>query len=467
MLHTNTCTLSQPFSLSFVPKIMVTVKNTCIVKPANETPNEIMYLSVCDQISAITHAPTIYTYPKPSLEQCPRDPVDILRDSMSKALSIFYPLAGRLVVNDTGRLEIHCNSAGARLTEVMSQKELSDYGDFCPTTELTSELVPLVDRSMPVHERPLLLAQLTRFKCGGLCLGLGISHVVVDGQAALFFVSEWARIARGEQPKNLPLLDRTILCPKGCLSKQKYEFPEYKQPPLLVGHKDNLEQRLKPSTVSLLKLTSVQVDKLKDEANQQVPPNHVGKRPFSRYEVVTSHIWRSVCWARRHVSEQPTLHRTPVNIRNHVDPPLSPFYFGNALLRAVTVSSSGELASEPLGYTASRIRSTMENITDEYVKASLVYLDGFEDLSQFQNFHTLGCTKAGFYGNPNVEVTSWIGLKLQDEGFGWGKNEYMGPGAVGFDGKFFIIPRDDGFTILVRLQSEYMDDFKKFFYDEI
>ncbi len=61
--------------------------------------------------------------------------------------------------------------------------KLDELGDFAPT-ETVQELVPKVDYSTPIENWPLLLVQLTRFRCGGICLGAAISHTVVDGQAA-------------------------------------------------------------------------------------------------------------------------------------------------------------------------------------------------------------------------------------------------------------------------------------------
>ena len=72
---------------------------------------------------------------------------------------------------------------GARLLEAYSDAKLDELGDFAPT-EMVQELVPKVDYSTPIENWPFLLVQLTRFRCGGICLREAISHTVVDGQAA-------------------------------------------------------------------------------------------------------------------------------------------------------------------------------------------------------------------------------------------------------------------------------------------
>lgn len=82
----------------------------------------------------------------------------------------------------------------------------------------------------------------------------------------------------------------------------------------------------------------------------------------------------------------------------------------------------------------------------------------------------MGSTQGAFLGNPNIAITSWIGLPLFGVDFGWGKEIYMGPGAIGHDGKSFILPsrdEDGSFDVPIRLQVEHMDAFKKYFYEHI
>ena len=175
---------------------------TYTVRPAKETPGGYRCLSDCDQVKPVNHIPIIYFYPpvNMSLESA----TEILRHSLSEALVIFYPLAGRLHWIGGGRLVLECNALGALLIAVESDAKIDDFGDFRPTQEIQA-LIPSVDYNKPIHELPLLLVQVTKFSCGGMSLGLGISHTIADGLSALHFISEWAKIARGEQPNSLTI----------------------------------------------------------------------------------------------------------------------------------------------------------------------------------------------------------------------------------------------------------------------
>lgn len=254
--------------LIFKEIMVVSFKGCYTVKPAEATWKGPLPLSEWDQIGTLTHVPTIYFYRPAPNWLSPADTIaNTLRDSLSRALVPFYPLAGRLRSIDRGRLELDCNAEGALFFEAESEAKLDDIDHFSPSPEY-HYLVPTLDYSVPIHELPLVLAQLTRFKCGGISLSIMISHTVVDGPSAVHFISEWATLARGEPLGTAPFLDRKLLRagdpPTGpsCLDNS-----EYSHPPVLLGQSDNVEEEKKKNTVAMLKLSKTQVEKLKNMAN--------------------------------------------------------------------------------------------------------------------------------------------------------------------------------------------------------
>ncbi|KAL2482806.1 Spermidine hydroxycinnamoyl transferase [Forsythia ovata] len=447
---------------------MVTFKATHIVKPAEPTPEEIMYLNACDQIKDITHTPTIYFY-----RNCEKldngDDVGVLRDSLSKVLVLFYPLAGRLKWSAEGgsRVELHCNGRGVPIHEAVSEATVEDFGDFTPTREIQA-LIPSVDYTTPIDEIPLVIVQLTRFKCGGVSIGLGVSHVMADGPSALHFVDEWAKIARGADPIIPPFLDRKVLETDEPLVS-KFNPAVLRPPPSLIGEEENMEQRKKPITVAFLNLTKIQIEKLRNKASEDLEAAE-NSRGYSRFEAVAAHIWRCTSKARRHKAEQQTSLHFVADFRTKLRPPLPKNFFGNALIRVEATDTSGNLLSDPIGAASRKIRAAVEKVTDETVRGYLDYLKELRDVGRFRSLDNNGHPKGDFYGNPNLAIISWTALPLYGADFGWGKEIHMGPGSMGFDGKTFIIPSHDGdgsFNIAIWLQEENMGAFKKSFYDDI
>ncbi|CAL8990554.1 unnamed protein product [Prunus brigantina] len=453
--------------------MVVKIKGCYVLKPSTPTLQGTLALSEWDQVGTITHVPTIYFYkPDQTFAAQPDTIANILKDSLSRALVPFYPLAGRLLWIGGGRLELHCNDMGVPFIEAESDSKLDDFGDFSPSPEY-DYLIPTVDYTLPIHELPILLVQLTRFKCGGLSLSLTISHAVVDGQSALHFISEWARLAKGEPIGVMPFLDRKAFqdrtLPAG--NTLGLDHSELDHPPLLLGESDNIEERKKKTTVAMLKLTKQQVEKLKRMANEGNDYKNSGtKRAYTRYETVAGHIWRCASKARVHRNEQPTAMGVCVDSRSRMQPPLPQGYFGNATFDVIATSLAGDLVSKPLGYASSRIKEAIEKVTNDYVLSAIDHFRNQSDLTRFQDLHALGSDQGPFYGNPNLGVVSWLTLPIYGLDFGWGKEIYMGPGPHDFDGDSLLLPSPDGdgsIVLALCLQVAHMDAFKKHFYEDI
>jgi shikimate O-hydroxycinnamoyltransferase len=154
-------------------------------------------------------------------------------------------------------------------------------------------------------------------------------------------------------------------------------------------------------------------------------------------------------------------------------PPLPRRYFGNAVF--ITVTSTclyGELLSKPLSYAAGVIREAAERMTDEYIRSALDFMTSQEQVGSLRiNFSVQGNTEAlSFPGNPNLVIPSWVKLPLYGTDFGWGKPVHVGPGMLTVEGKSLIMssPANDGSLIVALcLQTQCMDSFKKFFYEDM
>lgn len=323
-----------------------------------------------------------------------------------------------------------------------------------------------MDCTLPINELPLLLVQVTKLKCGAVCLSTNTSHVIADGQSASHFLGEWARIARGEEISLPPVHDRSFLLNNNPISSFGFEFEfgfGFDQPPLLIGEENYLNQKSKKTKMTNLKLTKPHLQKLKDLANK----NNTN-RPYTRYETITAHMWRVACKARNHKPDQPTAVGICLDLRSRIDPPLPKGYFGDATLDVMATSRSGELIEKPLGYAAGLVRETIMKVSGEFVKRRIEFMEGEEDWSKFRE----GSEDGPFYGNPNIAVISWLGLTAYGLDFGWGKEVYMGLGEHEFDGDVLICPcQDDGeegsLIVSLCLQAEYVEDFKKYFYEEV
>jgi shikimate O-hydroxycinnamoyltransferase len=129
-------------------EVVVQVVESSFVMPNEPTPREGLWLSPLDLIIANRgHTPTVYLYSSSNVATAD-DFFDVarLKEAMAKALVAFYPLAGRLGVDDDGRAEITCNGEGALFVVARADFTVDDIKDgFKPSPELRRLFVPRIE----------------------------------------------------------------------------------------------------------------------------------------------------------------------------------------------------------------------------------------------------------------------------------------------------------------------------------
>ncbi|KAG4920545.1 hypothetical protein JHK86_049358 [Glycine max] len=187
---------------------MKTIVASYNITPNQPTPKEPLWLSDSDQIGVLGHVSLLYIYKSAKKHNT----VERMNNSLSKLLSYYYPVAGRLSLSKSGRMQLDCNAKG---------------------------------------EIPLLLVQLTRFHGGdqGLVIGVLLSHPLTDATGIVDFMNRWAKLARGEEldPNEIPFLDRTLLkfphIPSSKLPDRWKPVPQSQVP----GNDDGIDKQKKRS----------------------------------------------------------------------------------------------------------------------------------------------------------------------------------------------------------------------------
>lgn len=175
-----------------------------MVRPAEPTPAVRLWISSVDLLAPSSHIPSVYFYRRQAKSPlaAPYFDAAAMISSLSRTLVAFYPMAGRM--------EINCNGEGVLFVEAEMEATVDDFGDFTSSLEL-SKLIPKVDYSLEIDSYSLLVLQVTYFKCGGVCLGVGMQHNVVDGTSGIHFINTWSDITRGLDLKTPPFINRTLL----------------------------------------------------------------------------------------------------------------------------------------------------------------------------------------------------------------------------------------------------------------
>ncbi|KAF3432035.1 hypothetical protein FNV43_RR26774 [Rhamnella rubrinervis] len=457
-------------------KMGINIKSSRTIFPIEPTPNGKMELSAFDQIKIYEHISLVYIYKsKNSIEpgKSAQYACEILRNSLSQALVPYYPLAGRLSWSERGRLELHCSAKGVLLLEAECEATLAEVGHFGASQEL-KQLVPKVDYSSGIEEIPLVTVQLTKFKCGGVGVGVGISRTMVDGLGSFAFSNAWIKLARGEKLDVMPFYDRNVFkstCGNLNATTPRFDHIEYTQWQISRGSNRLLadtSSSTNEESLVMLKLTKEQLQNLKMVANFGT------HRPFSSFEVLAGHIWRCACKARyKGDSRQPTRVSIMVDCRHRLKPILPAGYFGNAALPTLTSPCLfGDIMYEPLCYAAEKIREATAKMTDEYIRSAIDVIENHNDMDVLRK--TYIAPDINEEDNPNVSVVSWMNMPpLLDADFGWGQPLFFSPILDNYEGKFLLMPCFEGdhhegsLTVYVCLNAKHMKSFKRFFYEDI
>ena len=415
-------------------KVHIEVIHNETIKPSSPTPHHLRHykLSFLDQISPPVFMPLVLFYPK---EDCTNltnssEQSNRIKKSLSDALTRFYPLAGRVKSN----LYIDCNDEGVYYVEAKVDCQLHEFLEDPIPAELNKFLPCALDDG---NELPAIV-QVTLFSCGGIAVGLGISHKVADGLSFFVFLNTWAAIARGESNIASPLFDSAKLFPPKALTGF--------EPRTGIVKENIVAKRFVFDASAITALRAKYTDNTSIEH---------ATRP-TRIEALSAFIWSRFMASTQPKSEPNKIYTLlhAINLRTRLDPPLPNNYFGNISRIAISVPSMD--ADNRCSDIVNQVRNSIREVNEDYVKK----LQESEGHLNFMKERAASISKGEVVP---FSFTSLCRFPIYEADFGWGKPVWVGSARLTFKNlvTFFDTNSGNGIEAWVNLKEKDMAKFER------
>ncbi|CAK7325400.1 unnamed protein product [Dovyalis caffra] len=407
-------------------KIEVRIISKELIKPSSPTiqQKKPFKLSLFDQLTPPTYTTAVFFYPANDANSNNATRIDHLKKSLSKTLNLYYPLSGRVEDN----LFIDCFSEGVPLLEAQVNCRLSDFLKHHEVESL-NHFLPCQPFTTEEMTAPLLAFQVSIFACGGIALGWGVLHKLVDGGTMKAFISTWTSVSRGDHTEVIQpdFTEASIFFP-----------PRNSHPQNNLSLMESVWFTEANYITRRFAFCSDAIAMLRDKAKFGKPDT----RP-SRVETLSCFIWKCVMAASKALSgsPKPCILVEAVNLRPRTKPPMSDGSIGNIFWWATAVANPTDTNTE-LHELVNMLNEATALYDSDYTQ-TLQGEEGFETMSEY--FSQL----EGLFSLEKPDIfafTSWCHLGFTKANFGWGE-----PFWVGLMGK--VGPAFRNLTVLIETKD--------------
>nr|GMD39307.1 vinorine synthase-like [Ipomoea batatas] len=365
------------------------------VRPFSPTPHSLKNykLSQIDQIEGTHYTSMLFFYNSGTHHH----DYDELKQSLSKTLSVLYPLAGRVKDGMT----IECNDEGVDFVRAnVTNYDLSDFLQICKV-DLLQQLLPFDPNPMDFDpSQPMLGVQVNKFRCGGTAVAICLWHGVGDAAAIGGFVQTWTAINRGEGGRGDLVVDGAAIFPPTL----NFDFSA----PTSAAVRLNKTNGGKFSTKRFV-FRKEEIERMRDEYMLSDR-----RRPTS-VEALSAFLWAALIRANQNAKMHILVQVT--DLRKRLNPPLPSMCLGNFLYVTAARWMRENAAADGAGVTpqslVGKIREAILKVTGDHVR-KIEAQGGLTN--EIEKIAAFGVDAIKFFG-----ISSLCGFPFHEFDFGWGK----------------------------------------------
>uniref|UniRef100_A0A0E0EV64 Uncharacterized protein n=1 Tax=Oryza meridionalis TaxID=40149 RepID=A0A0E0EV64_9ORYZ len=355
-----------------------------LVPPALATPREMKALSDVDTQPALRFYATgvEFFHHRPIVDDGHvelENPAKVVKDTVAKALTYYYPVAGRIRELPGGELVVECTGEGVVFVEADADVRLDEFGNsIMPPYPCVDEFLCDPGDTSVIIGKPLVFMQVTRLKCGGFVIGTYSCHNIVDAFGHTQFLKAIADITRGDDhPTVLPVWGRELMaaCNPPNVSLLQHLTPS-KLSPDTVEANPAAQQH-----VSLSSTDHMVGDYFFFGPREIAALQHHAQLQCSStaFEVITAAMWKCRTIALGYVvpdqKEKASLLMT-MNARGKWkrDPPLPRGFYGNGFVYLVVETDASELCKQSLGHAVELVQKAKLDMTEEFTESMVDFI---------------------------------------------------------------------------------------------
>lgn len=420
------------------------------IKPSSPTPPHLQTfkLSFVDQIAFHFHHNLNFFYPNNSNSKTAdnhlHESTEIFHSkskhfqkALSETLTLFFPLAGRLVDDST----VACNDEGVIFTESKTDYVLSDLLQPSPDFDLIYDVIVSTNckeaKKSPNNSSPFLLFNFVLFGCGGTAVSVAASHKLLDLASLMTFLKSLSAACCGSV--------KSIITPD--FQTARTLFPPREIPKCST----NVCPR-KVHAASLV-FTAAKIQELKTIAADRLNEEGYEFGYLSRVNLVTAFLWKCLAAidVRLRKFFRPTCMFQPVNLRNQIGKLPAANAIGNLACSFATDTVEkesdvqfSEMLKKLLRWKASVDEKIKSFNADVLTQENGVLFDSRDDMN--------------LYG-----LSSWCRFGFYDIDFGMGKPLWITCIFTEFLTNYIALldTREEGeVEALVHLEEDVMEAFK-------
>ncbi|KAF5789947.1 putative transferase [Helianthus annuus] len=401
-----------------------------LVKPSTPTPSNLSNynISFFDEQMPNINTPLIlyYTSSQNAQNDVHINTINHLETSLTKALTDFYPLAGRYMRHGAF---VDCSDQGALYVQATTNFRLSDFLGL--TWELKysmlQDFLPCDIGESGETDDPLLSIKVTTFECGGVAIGMCFSHKVSDMATMSTFINNWA--ARNHETCNS--LELRKYSP---IFNFAHDFP--KRDELDLSPRIPRSSFGVKATVRMFSFKANAISKLREKLTFKDDRTH---RP-SKIQLIVALLWKALVHVDKANTGQSkaSFIQQGVNLRDKVVPKLPNNFCGNFVSVAISRIGPDQVDNIDLQDFLIILNDSIKKIEGNYANALMLTKKEYNVLVEpFLEFsRNIANNDVNFYA-----FTSWCKFSFNNADFGWGNPVWRSTGH--YAGQNFVLMMDD------------------------